>query len=346
MTEGQLLDEVRLRYTNPVFPGYFADPFVWRAGDHYLAIGTGPAEAEGAVVEGDSHVFPLLRSTDLVHWEPLGRALVRPAHLRTDSYWAPEVAADNGRWYLYYSTGRGDKGHQLRVAVSDSPAGPYADDHALTDPAEVPFAIDPHPFRDLDGRWYLFHARDFLDHGSDGVRAGTALVVHELQTMTRLSKEGRTVLRSRCDWQRFARGRPMYGRTFDWHTLEGPFVIRDDGRYFCLYSGGCWLDESYGVDYAVASHPLGPWDGGGSEAGPRVLRSVPGRVLGPGHCSVVLGPDSVTRVLVYHAWDPVRTGRTMRIDELDFGPDGPRCDGPSWGERQLGARAERPGSSP
>jgi len=44
----------------------------------------------------------------------------------------------------------------------------------------------------------------------------------------------------------------MYGRVWDWHTLEGPFVRKHDGRYYCFYSGGRWETESYGVDYGVA----------------------------------------------------------------------------------------------
>jgi hypothetical protein len=38
-------------YTNPVYKGYFADPFVWQHEGVYYAIGTGAAEAEGTVDE-------------------------------------------------------------------------------------------------------------------------------------------------------------------------------------------------------------------------------------------------------------------------------------------------------
>src|SRR6185295_18254923 len=91
--------------------------------------------------------------------------------------WAPAVAEAEGRFFLYYSSGDASKPfHQLRVAESDRPEGPYRDTAALTEPASQPFAIDAHPFRDRDGRWYLFYARDFLDTAG-GARAGTALVV-------------------------------------------------------------------------------------------------------------------------------------------------------------------------
>jgi len=38
-------------YTNPVYKGYFADPFVWEYQGVYYAIGTGAKEAEGQVDE-------------------------------------------------------------------------------------------------------------------------------------------------------------------------------------------------------------------------------------------------------------------------------------------------------
>lgn len=327
------------RYTNPVFHDYFADPFVWRVGRTYLAIGTGPAEAAGVVPFAHApSVFPLLRSPDLVHWERAGHALMRPDAELGDTYWAPEIATDGDRWYLYYSVGFADTRHHLRVATSARPDGPYLDEAALTRPDEVPFAIDPHPFRDADGRWYLFHARDFLDAepaGPGALRAGTALVVHPMESMTAMAREGRTVLRARCDWQRFAADRAMYGGTYDWHTLEGPFVVHHQGRYYCLYSGGCWQDATYGVDHAVAEHVLGPYDAPTDLAGPRVLRTVPGRVLGPGHCSVVLAPDDATAVCVYHAWDPGRTARRMCIDRMIIDADGPRVLGPTWTEHVL-----------
>jgi beta-xylosidase len=334
---------VEASYTNPVHPAYFADPFVWRCGADYYAIGTGPAEAAGCVAGGDAPtVFPLLRSADLVHWTPAGRALVRPDAGFGDAFWAPEVAECDGRWYLYYSVGHGDARHQLRVAVSDAPLGPYVDAAALTDPAQVPFAIDPHPFRDVDGRWYLYHARDFLDgrdeHGRE-VRCGTALVVSRLVDMTILEPQPRTVARARCDWQRYAADRPMYGRRYDWHTLEGPFVVRHGRRYFCLYSGGCWQGDTYGVDYVVADSPEGPWSDAGAEAGPRILRTVAGHVVGPGHCSVVSGPDGTTPYVAYHAWDPAMTARRLCLDELRFADGAPTASGPSWSPRPVPARA-------
>src|SRR5207237_950902 len=101
----------------PAYPGYFADPFVWRHDGAYYAVGTGAPEAAG-VAPRDGLVFPLLRSDDLVTWRRAGGALRRPAPELGDTFWAPEVAFHEGTFYLYYSVGREDKNHQLRVAAS------------------------------------------------------------------------------------------------------------------------------------------------------------------------------------------------------------------------------------
>ncbi len=215
------------------------------------------------------------------------------------------------------------------MAVADAPTGPYRDQGVNRSPHER-FAIDPHPFQDDDGTWYLFYAHDVLE----GERVGTMLAVDLLDGMTALRKEGRTILPPSEDWQIFLRDREMYGQVYDWHTLEGPFVRRRGDRYYCFYSGGSWLEPTYGVAYAVAEHPLGPWAEPPDR--PPLLRTVPGKVIGPGHNSLVSGPDG-SDVMVYHAWDPDQTSRRLCIDPVVWTEDGPTVDGPSWQPRTLGA---------
>jgi beta-xylosidase len=309
-------------YRNPVHEGSFADPFVMTTEDGYLAVGTGSA------VEGRQ--FELLTSPDLVHWTSIGGALDPvQADLGSD-YWAPEIAEHEGRWFLYYSVGHGDRGHHLRVAVADEATGPYRDAGVNLTPDER-FAIDPHPFRDDDGTWYLFFAHDVLE----GERVGTMLAVDILDSMTSLRGAARTILPPSQDWQIFLRDREMYGQVYDWHTLEGPFVRRRDGRYYLFYSGGSWLEPTYGVAYAVADHPLGPWTEPTDR--PPLLRTVPGRVIGPGHNSVVAGKSDTDDidVMIYHAWDPDQTKRRLCIDPIVWTADAPTVDGPSWEPREL-----------
>lgn len=300
-------------YCNPVHDRYFADPFVMRVGDHYLALGT------GTLVDG--RAFEVLTSTDLVTWTSRGGALIPPEGVG-DEFWAPEVLELAGRWVMYYSAGVGDIGHHLRVALADDPAGPYVDQGVNLTPNEG-FAIDPHPVRTPDGEHFLFYARDVLE----GERVGTMLAVDRLVDVTRLAGEPVDVLLATADWQIYERQRSRYGSVWDWHTLEGPFVRYRDGRYWCFYSAGSWLEPTYAVGCAVSDHPLGPWSE--PDTSTRVLQTIPGRVIGPGHNSVVTTPEG-DDVLVYHAWDPGMSMRRMCIDPLWWTPDGPHTDGPTW----------------
>jgi len=80
--------------------------------------------------------------------------------------------------------------------------------------------------------------------------------------------------------------------------------------------------ESYGVGFAVADHPLGPFVE--PHHGPVVLSGQGSGLVGPGHNSVVTGPDGGEHV-VYHAWDPQLTARRMHVAPLVWTADGPRC---------------------
>jgi beta-xylosidase len=324
-----------MTYQNPVWPGYFADPFVLRSGGVYFAYGTGEGLAES--LAGEPCAFAILRSTDLAHWEPAGAALkLDPAGARSRAYWAPEVAAEANQFFLYYSSAPEDRDelHRLHVAIADQPTGPFIDAGPVL-PESEGFCIDAHPFRDPEtGRWHLFFAKDFFEQ-----RTGTGLAVVPLTSdMRRAAGPSRLVLQANADWQIYQRNRPLYGRQWTaWHTVEGPCVVARGGRYYCFYSGGNWRTDDYGVSYAVADEPLGPYVHA-PENGPVVLRGRAGEVLGPGHNSHATGPDGTTEFLVYHAWDVQRKVRRMSIDRLIWTSKGPRCEGPTTTPQTLGER--------
>jgi GH43 family beta-xylosidase len=303
-------------YTNPVYSEYFADPFVLYHEGRYYAYATGPASPDG-------RRFPVLHSDDLVNWQPGGWALIPPGG---DEFWAPEVAYHMGMFYLYYSAqGIEGRDHQLRVATSTNPLGPFEDSGHVLVPDE-PFTIDPHPFRDVDGQWYLFYCKDFLTLDAP-YRVGTGIVVDKLVDMLTLEGKPRIAVRPHADWQLFLAQRPMYDNVYDWHTVEGAAVQRHNGKYYCFYSGGAWERENYGVAYVVADHPLGPYHTNDAEP---ILRSVPGKVIGPGHNSFTVSPDQSQTILVYHAWDNEMTARRLCIDRFRWDGDRPLVDGPTF----------------
>jgi GH43 family beta-xylosidase len=300
-------------FRNPLHDRVLADPFVLKFNGCYYAYGTPP----------HGEALPVLRSTDLVHWSPAG-AVLGPPRAPGLAHWAPEVAYENGRFFLYHSTGGAEgEGQQVRVRAGESPTGPFPEDLGVLD-TEDPFTIDPHPFRDDDGEWYLFYCHDFLE----GEPVGTGIVVDRLVDMTRLGGDRTTVMRPHAEWHLYERNRRWYDRVWDWYTVEGPFVRKHDGRYWCFYSGGAWRAENYGISSAVADHPLGPFEPVSAEDTADVLRTVGGRVLGPGHGSVAMAPDNVTEYLVYHAWDEAQTGRYMCADPLVWTGRRPTSPGP------------------
>jgi beta-xylosidase len=303
-----------LKFSNPVYPGYFADPFVWKARGSFWAVGTGPGDS------GDN-VIPLLHSTDLKHWEEKRNALIPPPGTRDADFWAPEVACEGGLFYMYYSCGK--DGHRIRVAISKDPGGPYEDTgRPLIDQSKVPFSIDASPFKDDDGTWYLFYAVDFPQEEGP-FRAGTSIVVDRMKSMAELEGNPRCIVRAQYDWQLFTAKREMYGRVMDWYTLEGPQVVKRGGKYYCFYSGGCFENQTYGSDFLVADSVMGPYDASGGRSGARLLRTIPGKVTGPGHLSVIRHQEN--DYVVYHAWNKEMTRRQMCLSVLDWTGGNPHC---------------------
>ncbi len=280
----------------PVWEGYCADPFVLRTRTGYYMYGTSP------LVSREGLIFQVLFSEDLRLWSEVGGALQPPdGGGGRSAYWAPEVAEADGVFWMYYSMGEEEAGHHVRVARAEQPEGPFVDVGVNLTSGEA-FAIDPSPFRDDDGRWWLFTAVDRVD----GPRPGTCIAVQRLLTMKEVAGEPRAILRANADWQRFERGRPMYGAILDWHTVEGPQVVRRPDGYWLFYSGGNWQTTSYGVGVAHAASIGGPWEHVADRA--TVIGADAG-LPGAGHCSVVTDPTA-SQHLVFGAWNP--DGRTRR----------------------------------
>ena len=298
-------------YRNPVHPGYFADPFVLKIGNGYLAWGTGRMLGR-----------PRLRDPALARPGPLGvrsaaRSSGSPGASRPNS--VPTTgrrrsSPADGRWWMYYSVGRGDVGHSLRVAVADEPAGPYRDLGVDLTPDER-FAIDPHPFVDADGTRYLFYARDVLE----GPRVGTMLAVDVLDGMDPARRAAAPPSSRRpATGRSSAAGGRCTASVYDWHTLEGPFVRRRQGAVRALLLGrelgGADVRRRLGLRARTRSGP------GASQPGPAaLLRTVPGHVVGPGHNCVVVGPGRAGRRSSTTPGTPERDGppalhRPARLD--------------------------------
>ncbi len=284
-------------YKNPVYPRSFPDPFVLKHKGEYWGYCTG--------LWHDGRAFGIVRSHDLVHWQEMAGAL-EPLPGNHTCYWAPEVSFLDGRFHLYYSVGNEER-MEIRVAVSDHPGGPFVDSgRRLT---SEPFAIDAHVFEEDRERW-LFYATDFLDAS----HIGTGTVRDRMLDPFTLEGDPKPVALPRYDWHVYHPNRPEKGFV-RWHTVEGPFVLERKGVYYGMFSGGNWQNPTYGVSYATARSLDDP--GEWTQTALPILRTT-GEVVGPGHNSVVRGPDNRQLYCVYHRWSPDLSARVMAIDPLDW----------------------------
>jgi len=90
----------------------------------------------------------------------------------------------------------------------------------------------------------------------------------------------------------------------DWegHLIEGPFVTRQQGRFWMFYAGNDFATPSYGIGAAVADDFLGPY----AKQGEPLLKSTR-EWTAPGHASVAQGPNGEPQ-LFFHAFHPATGG--------------------------------------
>ena len=103
------------------------------------------------------------------------------------------------------------------------------------------------------------------------------------------------------------------------HLVEGPFLWKQDGRYWLFYAANDFTDPAYGIGVAVADHPLGPFR---KRADP--LLSSAKSWSAPGHPSVAVGPDGTPHIF-FHAYFPGTGGynvfRALLTARLRFDGD-------------------------
>lgn len=300
-------------YTNPVYNHPAPDPFVLKHCGEYWCYFTG--------IQSDGRCFGILKSSDLIDWIYSGSAMDRLAAglipYADTCYWAPEVMYDNGKFHLYYSVGN-EENMQIRVALADEPGGPFVDSGCrLT--SEI-FAIDAHVFTDEDGSQYLFYTRNELTHP----RIGTGTVFDRLISPFQLAGKPQPVTLAQYDWQIYDPKRINKGGVC-WHTLEGSFVLKHNGKYYQMFSGGNWQNESYGVSYAFTDDLKrgDEWQqaADGITTFPLLRTNAGEGIIGPGHNSVVRGLDNRELFCVYHRWNEQTRERVMAIDRLSWDGD-------------------------
>ncbi|MBI5811666.1 MAG: family 43 glycosylhydrolase [Meiothermus silvanus] len=302
-------------YHNPVLSDAkgqdHGDPFVMEYLGSYYLYHTG---REGV---------RLYTSSDLVSWHYQGIVLgPEPGHWAEIDFWAPEVMYHEGVFYMYVAAtrrkedGKGDdKLRRLGVARALRPEGPF-----VWNPEPIvgwEWSIDGHPYRDEDGSlWFFYNIRTEATRYHDGT-IGCGNVVSRMISPEEVERTQHPVAYPSHRWEGNRRG--------NWYWNEGPCVLKRRGIYFQMYSGGCYADDTYGLGFTTASTPQGPWH---KQSRVPILKSSKA-ILGPGHHSIVTGPDGVTPYVVYHGYLPGTRGRKVHLDRIFWAGDRPVVEGPT-----------------
>jgi beta-xylosidase len=259
-----------------------------------------------------------------VDWEYGGFAYREPKDpYGQGSFWAPEVIHYQDKFYMVYScTPPAGKGFRICLAVADKPTGPFKDIHTplLDDGSDN---IDGHIFIDTDAAPYLF----FDKVGSvgepwrgpeHGHLFGHIYAVRLKPDLSGIIGEPVLCLKADQKWELETTPGHMPS-----NCNEGAFVLKHNDTYYMTYSSGHYADPLYGIGYATADSPFGPWTK--SPDNPLVAKDLSIGVSGPGHNSITTSPDGTELFMVYHAHANIEKpsgDRTVNIDRLVFDEEG------------------------
>lgn len=98
-----------------------------------------------------------------------------------------------------------------------------------------------------------------------------------------------------------------------------------DPVYYMLYSCNNYENENYGIGYATASSPLGPWTK--AENNPILQQDPQKGIYSTGHGSIIESPDGSELFYVYHGRNSTTSGRKMYADRLYIEDDNPDSSG-------------------
>lgn len=166
----------------------------------------------------------LYSTTDMVNWTDLGTpASLKTFSWSTDSAWAPQGVARNGKFYLYVPINN-NTGAKIGVAVSNSVTGPFTDPLGKALAASGSGNIDPTVFVDDDGQAYMYWGNATLRY----VKLNSDMTSTS-GSITNVSLSGFT---------------------------EGPWFYKRGSLYYMVYAATSGNEK---ISYATSNAPTGPW---------------------------------------------------------------------------------------
>lgn len=274
-------DPKSISYDTPL---YLGDPFVMLYNDTYYAYGTNASDG-----------IEVYTSDDLLTWKKHSDLALHKNDSWSDRwFWAPEVYYVNGKFYMYYSADE-----HICVATADSPLGPFV--QTKKEPMIAgEKCIDNSLFIDDDGKPYLY-----FDRFNDGLNIWVAELEDDLQTI-------KTETMTPCihvsqAWEEV------------WPRVnEGAFVVKHNGLYYLTYSANSYESPFYGIGYATAKSPMGPW----TKYDKNPIFQKPGNLVGVGHSATFKDKDGNLRIAFHAHLDQNNIHpRIMYIADVSFTDD-------------------------
>jgi len=196
-------------YTNPILHEDYSDPDAIRVGNEFYMVASSFNQTPG---------LPILKSSDLVHWQLIGHALKN--NYPIDYYkkvqhgagvWAPSIRFHNGKYFIYYP----DPDFGIYQISTKQISGEWSKP-TLVIPGKG--LIDPCPLWDKNGKVYLVYA-------FAGSRAGIKSVL----AIKELNEDGTKSIHE---------GKLIYdGHDID-PTIEGPKIYQRNGWYYIFAPAG------------------------------------------------------------------------------------------------------------
>ena len=224
-------------YRNPVLPGFYPDPSIYRVGEDYYLVTSTFEYFPG---------LPIFHSRDLVNWRQIGHVLDRPSQLNLDGIkpsrglWAPTIRYHEGMFYVINTFVDNEKECHNFIVTASNPAGPWSEPYWL----EGAEGIDPSLLFDDDGRaWYTGNrtppeGEEFFKHRE--------IWLQELDLSTmQLTGESYSL------WSGALRGAT---------TTEAPHLYKIDGMYYLMVAEA-GTSYNHAVTIARSETITGPYEG-------------------------------------------------------------------------------------
>ena len=231
--------------------------------------------------------------------------------------WAPDVAFENGTYYLYFPVKDKKDVFHIGVATSSAPAGPFK-----AEPQPIPgsYSIDPAVFKDR-GSYYMYFGgiwggqlQRWRSGSYDSTVSASGASGDEPALSCKVAKLGK-------DMKHFdgpvkdvqvldEKGKPLAAKDNDRRFFEGSWMHKYGNKYYFSYSTG---DTHYLV-YATGDSPMGPFTYQGV-----IMKPVQGWTT---HHSII--EVNGKWYIFYH--DVELSGKTwlrnIKVTELKRNPDG------------------------